>query len=97
MTEETPSYLDGNAAAGPLGAIFAVDLTVATGQCGGCGRVDVLAAAHVYTQAPGLVVRCPSCDSVLLRLVETPTRTVLDLRGLAYLSLDTQPIASGVR
>ena len=81
------SYLDGNAAAGPLREIFAVDVTTATGQCNGCGRTEVFAKAHVYMDAPGLVARCSTCEQVLLRVVNTPTGTVLDLRGLTYLRL----------
>jgi hypothetical protein len=88
MNEAGTSFLDGNVAAGPLGEIFAVDLTTASAQCAGCRRTGVLAEARVYAQAPGLVVRCPSCEAVLLRLVEGQGRRWLDLRGLAYLQLD---------
>ena len=92
MNDGAMTFVDGNAAAGPLGTVFAVDLTAATARCAGCGRVDVLAATRVYTQAPGLVVRCPGCDSVLLRLVEGQQHTWLDLRGLAYVRFDTPPV-----
>jgi transposase InsO family protein len=37
--------------------------------------------------APGVVVRCATCDQVLLRLVRGPGRAWLDLRGLTYLQL----------
>jgi hypothetical protein len=83
------SYLDGNAAAGTLREIFAVDVTTATGRCDGCGRTEVFANAHVYVDAPGLVARCAGCEQVLLRVVTTPSGTVLDLRGLTYLRLPT--------
>lgn len=82
-------HLDGNAAAGVLSEIFAVDLTAATGQCNGCGRTNVFAESHLYVDAPGTVARCPGCDNVLLRLVNTPTDTFLDLRGLTYLRVRT--------
>ena len=81
--------LDGNAAAGQLRTIFAVDVTAATGQCAGCGRTAPLGAAQSYQQAPGIVLRCPGCDAVLLRVVAGPDRTWLDGRGLAYLQFDT--------
>jgi hypothetical protein len=87
MTE--PTFLDGNAMAGALGEVFAVDVTAAMGRCDGCGAVGVLAEAHVFMDAPGAVVRCTSCDSVLLRVVSAPGRTWLDLRGLSYLQLAT--------
>lgn len=89
MSADAPSYLDGNAAAGALREVFAVDVTAAVGRCASCGRIDVFAAAHLYTQAPGMVARCAGCDAVLLRVVIRPGETVLDLRGLTYLRLAT--------
>jgi Family of unknown function (DUF6510) len=78
-------HLDGNAAAGDLSEVFAVEVTTAGGQCAGCGRTAVLADVRLYVQAPGAVARCPACDGVLYRLVRAPGRAWLDLRGLTYL------------
>jgi Family of unknown function (DUF6510) len=89
MSADAPSYLDGNAAAGALSEVFAVDVTAAIGRCAGCGRVEAFGAAHLYTQAPGLVARCAGCDAVLLRVVTTRTETWLDLRGLTHLRIPT--------
>jgi hypothetical protein len=80
-------YADGNALAGPLREIFAVELTAASGRCASCGRVDAVAALRVYRDAPGAVARCPGCDAVLLRLVRGPERAWLDLRGLTCLEI----------
>ena len=80
-------FVDGNALAGPLREIFAVEVTTATGRCVACGRVDTVASLHVYRQAPGAVARCAGCDAVLLRLVRGPDRAWLDLRGLVFLSI----------
>jgi hypothetical protein len=85
MTDSTA--LDGNALAGPLQEIFAVDVTVARGRCAGCGRVDVVAELRVYADAPGMVARCPGCDSVVLRLVRAPDRAWLDMRGAVALEV----------
>jgi len=85
MTE--PTFIDGNAIAGMLGEVFAVEVTTAVGRCDGCGAVSVLAETRVYVDAPGTVVRCTGCDAVLLRVVTSPDRTWLDLRGLSYLQL----------
>jgi hypothetical protein len=79
------NYLDGNAAAGSLSELFAVDLTAAIAQCNGCGHTAVFAESRLYVDAPGMVARCPGCESVLLRVVKTPNDTYLDLRGLTYL------------
>jgi Family of unknown function (DUF6510) len=88
MSDGTP-YLDGNAAGGEIGALLAIDVTMARGECVGCGADMALATARMYGPAPGLVLRCPSCDGVLLRVVETPGRAWMDLRGLAYVEVVT--------
>jgi hypothetical protein len=80
-------FVDGNALAGPLREIFAVELTGARGRCAGCGRMDTVAGWHVYQEAPGAVARCAGCDSVLLRLVRGPGRAWLDLRGVICLQI----------
>jgi len=82
-------YLDGNALAGALRTVFAVELTDAVGTCAGCGRRGAIAEARLYTRAPGLVARCTGCDGVLLRLVDGPNRTWLDLRGLSVIEVAT--------
>jgi hypothetical protein len=81
-------YLDGNAAGGELTRIFAIDVTSAEGKCAHCGTVKRFAEAQVYMDAPGLVARCAACEQVLLRLVSVPQRTLLDVRGLTYLSFE---------
>jgi Family of unknown function (DUF6510) len=80
-------YLDGNAAAGELSRIFAVDITSAEGQCANCGAKRRFAEAHLYSHCPGLVVRCALCEHVLLRLVNVGPRVLLDLTGMRYLIL----------
>jgi hypothetical protein len=87
----TAEFQDGNVLAGPLGEIFAVELTAATGRCAACGRVDTVAALRVYAHAPGAVARCPGCDAVVLRLVRGPGRAWLDLRGLVCLEIPLAP------
>jgi len=83
------THLDGNAAAGDLRTIFAVDVTAATGQCASCGETAPLGTAQLYNQAPGMVARCAACDNVLLRMVTAPGRVWLDIRGLTYLQVAT--------
>src|SRR5919201_1854817 len=51
--------LDGNAAAGPLAELFAVELTAAVVTCAGCSNSAPLAAYDLYADAPALVLRCP--------------------------------------
>ncbi|HEX5167257.1 MAG TPA: DUF6510 family protein [Thermomicrobiales bacterium] len=83
----TDTRLDGNAAAGLLGAIFPFEMTLAVAVCDGCGATAQVAALTVYAQAPGLIARCPGCQAVLLRVVEGPDRYWLDLQGLRSLEL----------
>ena len=94
MTFLPSNYLDGNAAAGELSKIFALDLTAAEGQCAHCGARKRFADAHVYMQSPGVVARCSACQHVLLRLVSVRQRVFLDLRGMTYLSLDADQVQS---
>ena len=67
MNFDAYPYLDGNAAAGELNRIFAVDVTAAQGQCANCGVARHFAEAHVYVNCPGIVARCPGCGHVLIK------------------------------
>ena len=80
-------FLDGNALAGPLSEVFAIDITAALGTCGNCGDVRPLAEARLYVHAPAKLLRCPSCDGVLLRLDERGGRIILDLSGFRQLTI----------
>ena len=79
--------LDGNAAAGDLQELFAVEMTQAVGVCAHCGESRPLAEAHAFAHAPGLTVRGPGCQSVLARLVHLPGRTLVELLGLRRIEL----------
>ncbi|PYV13994.1 MAG: hypothetical protein DMG21_19565 [Acidobacteria bacterium] len=91
MSLHTYEYLDGNAAAGELSKIFAIDITSAEGQCAHCGAKKRFAESHLYMQGPGVVARCAACEHVLLRLVSARQLVFLDLRGMTYLCL-TSPV-----
>ena len=80
-------YQDGNALAGPLSEIFAVDVTAAVGRCTGCGSTGPLARLRVFGPGPGLVARCPDCEQIVLRLVRGPEAAWLDLRGTESLRI----------
>jgi predicted RNA-binding Zn-ribbon protein involved in translation (DUF1610 family) len=73
--------LDGNAAAGILSEIFVPDLTAADTTCANCGTTRAIGALLVYAHGMGVVVRCPNCDSVVLRIARTRTRLWLDMTG----------------
>jgi len=86
---ETDQRLDGNAVAGLLAEVFALEATTAVVRCAGCGHEDALGAATVYANAPGVVVRCRGCTGVLMRFAEIRDRVVVDLRGAATVTLHT--------
>lgn len=83
----TTPHLDGNALAGPLREVFAVDMTAATSRCASCGMTGAVGSLHVYADAPGMVARCPGCEEVVLRMVRTPDAAWLDLRGAVSLRI----------
>ena len=88
MTQtHTSGPYDGNALAGPLSEVFAVEVTTAVARCRGCGLASPVATIAVFGPDPGLVGRCPGCSDVLLRVVRTPDEVWLDLGGISALRL----------
>jgi hypothetical protein len=79
--------LDGNAIAGQLHDVFGAELTTATTVCAHCGATRPLAELRVHLRAPGTVVRCTSCGTIVMVLVEVRGVTCVDLQGLARLDL----------
>ncbi len=79
--------LDGNAAAGVLQEIFAEEMTTSPTECAHCGREGEIGTLLAYTYSPGVVLRCPGCLSIMVRIVETPDAIYLDARGAVYLRL----------
>jgi Zn finger protein HypA/HybF involved in hydrogenase expression len=73
--------LDGNSIAGLLREIFTAEMTTADCTCAGCRKVNPIGRADVYSNAPGVVVRCPACGQVLMRIVRGAGRFWLDLTG----------------
>lgn len=80
--------VDGNAIAGSLEVLFGADVTAAPGRCAHCGTVSAIGELRAYVQAPGSVLRCPTCHGVVIRVVETPDATYIDARGAAYLRFE---------
>jgi len=78
--------LDGNAVGGLLFDVYGVEMTAATATCASCGDARALAEAVVYLQAPGTVLRCRHCGSVLLVVVERAGVACVDGRGVAVLT-----------
>jgi hypothetical protein len=78
--------LDGNAISGAMRDVFSFEISIARATCGGCRSEDPVGALPTSVNAPGVVVRCPHCDHVLMRLVHGEGRYWLDLSGTASLT-----------
>ncbi len=76
--------LDGNAVAGLLQEVFAVEMTTATGTCRNCGATGPVGAMHVFRGA-GIVLRCPDCENPLVTIVKDEMRVWIDFPGVRTL------------
>ena len=79
------STLDGNAIGGLLHEVFGAEMTVAEATCANCGNTALVAQAVVFVKAPGVVVRCRTCDSVLAVVVRRQEMNCVDMTGVAAL------------
>ena len=86
--------LDGNAAAGALADLFAVDRTTALCRCTGCGATPCWALSTSTPTPPALVVSCPSCAQVVLRSASLEGRILLDMRGTQLITITTSQLAT---
>ena len=78
--------LDGNAVAGMLTEVFAVEMTTAIMTCVNCGTSGAVGAMHVF-QGAGIVMRCPNCDNTVAKIVEDGTRIWLNFGGMQALQI----------
>jgi hypothetical protein len=83
--------LDGNAAAGILQEIFGEEMTASPTECEHCGQEGELGTLLAFAPATGLVLRCPACQGVILRVVQTSNYVYLDARGAVYLKIARHP------
>ena len=78
--------LDGNAVAGLLQDVFAVEMTTANGTCKACGATNPVGALHVFRGA-GVVMRCPDCDDVMVTIVRGDARIWIGFAGVRMLQV----------
>jgi uncharacterized protein DUF6510 len=76
--------LDGNAVAGMLQEVFAIEMTTAFGTCGRCGATAAMGATRVFRGA-GIVMRCARCDNPLVTVVKDDERVWLGFPGIRTL------------
>ena len=89
QTEET--HLDGNAAGGVLRDIFSHDMTTALAYCRGCGKEGALGSLLAFGQPMGVILRCPTCDMAVIRIVRTPAMLRVDFSGTGMLAIPETP------
>ena len=92
VEEDYSLMLDGNAMAGLLHELFDVEMTGADLECANCGRHGEMGSLWAFVETPGYVLRCPSCQSIVLRMAVTPREVYLDARGAAYLCVPKKPL-----
>jgi hypothetical protein len=78
--EPDATWLDGNAIAGLLGEMFGREMTTVDRGCGTCGGHSPVGAHRLFRGA-GMVLRCPTCGDLALRITVVEDRHVVHLRG----------------
>ena len=79
---------DGSGVGGLLASVFGGDMTAIPGTCAHCQTVTVVASLRAYARGPGVVLRCPACTGVVLRIAEMPTATIVDVSGVSMLRFE---------
>jgi hypothetical protein len=79
--------LDGNAAGGVLGQIFAFEMTTTEVICAHCDAIGPIGAAVVYATAMGMIIRCAGCGEALIRVAYGPQRFWVGFSGTRLLQL----------
>jgi hypothetical protein len=74
------NFTDGNAIGGLLEEIFAAEPTGTERICQSCRAQHPTGAHRAYTSA-GIVLRCPDCGDLALRVAQLRGRRLVELRG----------------
>jgi hypothetical protein len=85
------THVDGNALGGLLRDMFGREMTQERSCCGACGSVGPLGSLLAFGEAPGEVLRCVACGTVVLVAVPTPTGLRVTFESLRWMELSTDP------
>ena len=80
MEDQDALHTDGNAVAGLLAQLLAIDPTVVMRRCPSCGGDRAIGEHRAYHGA-GVVLRCPSCGDEAMRVGHSDTRMAVELCG----------------
>ena len=89
------SHTDANEVAGLLAEFAAAEITTTVRRCQHCHGEHSVGAHRAYRGA-GVVLRCPSCGAVAVRIGIAPDRLIVEWRGpleIARVPAD-EPLAS---
>lgn len=86
--DDQSARLDGNVAAGVLAEIFRCEPSGARVTCSGCGATAPIGALLAYGLELGAILRCPHCDTAIVRVAATPNALWLDVRGAVSLRFE---------
>jgi uncharacterized protein DUF6510 len=70
--------------------IFPFEMTLVRSTCSDCGVTNAIGELAVYMHGMGTIIRCPSCDRVLTRVVQAKGRYWLDMRGVRLLQINAE-------
>ena len=76
----TEVHTDGNGVAGLLSEVLAVEVTTMQRRCQSCGAENAL-GAHCAYHGAGIVLRCPACADVAVRIGVRDDALVFEWRG----------------
>ena len=79
--------LDGNAAGGVLRQVYARDVTGALATCARCHAQGPVGTLLEYGHGMGVVLRCPHCDALMLRVVQARGWVRVDATGIGLLMI----------
>lgn len=80
MTTADSLHTDGNAIAGLLEELLAMEMTAAVRACQSCRAQNPIGAHRLYRGA-GLVLRCPACEDVALCITPLANGYAVTLHG----------------
>jgi hypothetical protein len=73
-------HTDGNEVAGLLAEFGAAEITTTMRHCPGCGAEHAI-AEHMAYRGAGMVLRCPGCGDVAVRVAEFGDQVVIEWQG----------------
>jgi hypothetical protein len=89
--DEQATRLDGNVAAGLLAELFCGEPSEAMTVCSGCGAIAPIGRLMAYGLEMGAILRCPHCDTAILRVGAIRGVRWVDMRGAASLRITVGP------